>query len=184
MLKFTTSLVALVTLLLLNGCALMQQGSSGQQSMIDNAESTLQALLSQNPAARAINDKAIAVLVFPNVLKAGFIYGGATGNGVLFRNGSPDGIYNTSAVSYGLQAGAQDYSYALFFVNQQGLDYLKKSGGLELGAGPSIAIVDEGFAKSFSTATLTKDIYAFAFNQKGLMAGLGITGSKITRISQ
>jgi lipid-binding SYLF domain-containing protein len=62
------------------------------------------------------------------------------------------------------------------------LSYLDKSGGWELGSGPSLVIVDEGFAESFSTATLTQDVYPCIFNQKGLMAGLSIQGSKISRI--
>jgi lipid-binding SYLF domain-containing protein len=82
-----------------------------------------------------------------------------------------------------LQAGIQDYGYALFFMNEHALAYLNKSGGFELGAGPSVVVADEGFAKNYTTTTLTQDVYAFVFNQKGIMAGLGITGSKITRIS-
>jgi len=54
------------------------------------------------------------------------------------------------------------------------LTYLNKSGDWELGTGPSIVLVDTGMAKSFSTATLQKDVYAFFFNQKGLMAGLAV----------
>jgi len=63
------------------------------------------------------------------------------------------------------------------------LAYLNKSGGWELGTGPSIVVVDTGMAKSLTTTTLRKDIYAFFFSQRGLMAGLGLQGSKITRIT-
>ena len=62
------------------------------------------------------------------------------------------------------------------------LDYLAKSDGWEIGSGPSLVVVDEGFAKSMTSTTLTQDVYAFIFDQKGLMAGIGIQGSKITRI--
>jgi lipid-binding SYLF domain-containing protein len=117
------------------------------------------------------------------VIKGGFLYGGQTGNGVLFQGGVT-GFYNTSAVSYGLQAGLQNYGYALFFMNQGALSYLNKSAGLELGVGPSVVVADAGFAKSYTSTTLTQDVYAFVFDQKGIMAGLGITGSKITRLAQ
>jgi len=62
------------------------------------------------------------------------------------------------------------------------LRYLDESKGWEIGSGPSLVIVDEGMAKSMSTTTITQDVYAFIFDQKGLMGGLGIQGSKITRI--
>jgi lipid-binding SYLF domain-containing protein len=94
------------------------------------------------------------------------------------------GYYSTVAASYGLQAGAQSFGYALFFITDKALDYLKKSEGWEIGVGPSIVIVDEGIAKSLTTTTAKSDIYAFFFDQKGLMAGLGLQGSKITRIEK
>jgi lipid-binding SYLF domain-containing protein len=76
----------------------------------------------------------------------------------------------------------EKFGYALFFINGNALAYLKKSKGWSLGGGPSLVIVDKGFAKSFSTTTARKDVYAIVFNQKGLMDGIGIEGSKITRI--
>ena len=87
------------------------------------------------------------------------------------------------AASYGLQAGVESFGYALFFVTDAGLTYLDKSEGWEIGVGPTLTVVDAGFAKSFSTTTLKEDIYAFFFDQKGLMAGLSLEGSKITRIT-
>jgi len=50
--------------------------------------------------------------------------------------------------------------------------------------GPSVVLVDQGLAKSMTTTTLTADVYAFIWGQKGLMAGLGIQGSKITKIDK
>jgi len=54
----------------------------------------------------------------------------------------------------------------------------------EIGVGPSIVVVDAGVGKSLTTTTITQDVYAFIFSQKGLMAGVGIQGSKITKISK
>jgi len=68
-------------------------------------------------------------------------------------------------------------------MNDGALGYLDSSPGFELGVGPSL-VVDAGVAKSISSTTITQDVYAFIFDQKGLMAGLGIQGSKITRISK
>ena len=69
-------------------------------------------------------------------------------------------------------------------MNDGALKYLDKSEGFEIGVGPSIVVVDEGMGKSITSTTLTQDVYAFIFDQKGLMAGLGIQGSKITKISK
>jgi lipid-binding SYLF domain-containing protein len=81
-----------------------------------------------------------------------------------------------------VQAGVQWFGFALFFMNQQAIDQLNTTRGWEIGSGPSLVIVDEGFAKSFTSNTLTSDVYAYIFNQKGLMGGIGLQGSKITRI--
>ena len=86
------------------------------------------------------------------------------------------------AVTFGFQAGVQTFSYALFFITDSALAYLSKSNGWAIGTGPSVVVVDEGFAKTLNTTTLSQDVYAMPFGQKGLMAGLGLEGSKITQI--
>jgi len=148
-----------------------------------DVDAALKHLYSRNPTAKALSKKAKAILVFPDVLKAGLILGAQYGTGALRQGGKTVGYYNTVAASYGLQAGAQSFGYALFFMSDSGLDYLKKSSGWEIGVGPSIVVVDEGLAKSLTTTTAKDDIYAFFFDQKGLMAGLGLQGSKITKIT-
>lgn len=64
------------------------------------------------------------------------------------------------------------------------LGYLDKSGGFELGTGPSIAVMDKGAATGISTTSAQSDAYAFFFDQKGLMAGIGLQGTKITKINK
>ena len=147
-----------------------------------DARRALDSLTATNSAARELRQKAVAVLVFPRMIKAGFLFGGQIGDGALFEGGKLAGYYNSVAASYGLQAGGQTFGYALFFMNRGALDYLKKSSGWEIGSGPSVVVWDQGMGKSFSSTTITQDVYAFIFNQKGLMAGIGIQGSKITRI--
>jgi lipid-binding SYLF domain-containing protein len=126
--------------------------------------------------------KAYAILVFPEIVKAGALVGGLTGEGAMFQGAGVKGFYRLSAVSYGLQLGAQKYGYALFFMNEAALSYLSKSGGWSVGTGPSFVIVDEGFARSMTTTTLTHDVYAMPFSQRGLMAGGGIEGARIRQI--
>jgi lipid-binding SYLF domain-containing protein len=149
-----------------------------------DANAALKQLYLDTPAAKMIGDKAKAVLVFPNIVKAGFIVGAHYGEGVLLVNGKLVAHYNSVAASYGLQAGVQSFGYAMFLMTDKALQYLDKSDGWELGVGPSIVVVDLGKAKSLTTTTLKDDVYAFIFDQKGLMAGLGLQGSKITKLDK
>ena len=132
--------------------------------------------------ARFFARHAKAVLVFPSVLKAGFIFGGETGNGVLFVHGAPEAYYNMTGGSWGLQLGGQDFSYALYFMTDSGLGYLHRSEGFSAGTGPSIVVVNAGAGTEADTTTASQDVYAFPFNQKGLMADLTLQGTKITEI--
>jgi lipid-binding SYLF domain-containing protein len=150
--------------------------------LVSNSRHALQQLVAQNPAAAKAKSKALAILVFPDVVKAGFIFGAQGGEGILFIHSRPSGRYRTVAASYGLQAGVQKYGYALFLMNQKAVDWVNNTRGWEIGTGPSVVIVDKGMARSFTTDTLHSGIYAFTFDQQGLMAGLGLQGSKIMRI--
>ena len=149
-----------------------------------NAANALQKLYAKSSAAKAMSEKAKAILVFPGITKAGFIVGGQYGEGVLIKEGKPIAYYNTVSASYGLQAGIQKYGYVLFFMTDSAQEYLDRSDGWELGVGPSIVVVDVGAATGLSTTTAKSDIYAFFFDQKGLMAGLGLQGTKVTKISK
>ncbi|HAR97117.1 MAG TPA: twin-arginine translocation pathway signal protein [Deltaproteobacteria bacterium] len=149
-----------------------------------DAQQALQKLYNTSSGARAIGEKAVSVLVFPGIVKGGFIVGGLYGEGALIKNGYTVAYYNTVAASYGLQAGLQKYGYALFFMTDGADGYLNRSDGWELGIGPNITVIDVGAAKNLSTTTMKSDIYAFFFDQKGLMGGLGIQGTKVTKISK
>ncbi|MDQ1760076.1 MULTISPECIES: lipid-binding SYLF domain-containing protein [Achromobacter] len=145
------------------------------------AQSALDRLYQQEPKTRVLGNKAVGVLVFPRILKGGLLVGAETGDGALIRRGKVQAYYNISAVSFGLQAGAQEFSYALFFMNEPAMRYLDQSDGWSLGAGPSLVVVDDSYAASITTTTLSQDVYAVPFGGQGLMAGMGLEGSKITR---
>lgn len=148
-----------------------------------DARASLADLYKHTPGAKALADKAVAVLVFPSIVKGGFIIAGQFGDGALRKNGKTVAYYRSLAASYGFQAGIQAYGYVLFFMDEASVQYLDNSAGFELGTGPSLVVLDTGFGKNFSTTTLQKGIYAFIFDQKGLMGGVGIQGSKITKIN-
>ncbi|MCK7497556.1 MAG: lipid-binding SYLF domain-containing protein [Comamonadaceae bacterium] len=149
-----------------------------------DAAQALQLLYNSNPAAKTIGQKATAILMFPNVVKAGLVFGGSYGEGVLRKGNKLVGYYNSVSASWGWQAGAQSYSYVVFLMNNKAMRYLDKSEGWEIGVGPTVVVVDAGMAKNLSSSTLKDDAYAFIFDQKGLMASLSIEGTKITPIKR
>ena len=148
-----------------------------------DSRAALNDLCRHNPAARRLRASAKGIIVFPNITKGGLMVGGMAGNGSLIRNdGTIRDFYQTAGASYGLQAGIQKFGYALFLMDNSAFANLNRSDGWELGSSPSLVVVDHGMAASLSTTTLNKSTYAFFFNQRGLMGGLGLQGSKITRI--
>jgi lipid-binding SYLF domain-containing protein len=177
-----------IALVLLAGLAVLTNvrdaGAATKQELDRDGQSALKTLCAKNKTAAMLNGKARAVLVFPNMVKAGFMFGGQLGEGVLLKGGKPAGYYNSVGASYGLQAGAQKFGYALFFMDDGALKYLDSSEGFEVGVGPSFVVVDEGMGKSITSTTATQDVYAFIFSQKGLMGGLGLQGTKITQITK
>lgn len=140
-------------------------------------------LYAVRPESRAWAKTAKAIMVFPRITKAGvLLVGGQSGEGVMFVKNQPIAFYRISAGSFGPQLGAQKFSYAMFMMTQKAVDYAKESEGWSFGSGPSVALIDEGAAKNLNTTTMRKDIYAVAWGQEGLMAGLDLEGSKISKI--
>lgn len=183
-------LVAYLVLVLssmLTGCQSTggsQADSHANAAQIDReVNAALNKLYQNTPSARTLAAKAKGILVFPNIVKAGFIGGAEYGKGAMRKGGRTTGYYNIVAGSYGLQAGVQSFGYAMFFMNDAAIASLNSAKGLEVGVGPNIVVLDEGMAKKATTTTLRDDVYAFVFGQQGLMAGLGVQGSKITRIN-
>ncbi len=157
--------------------------AQGRGALEADAKRAYARLVANVPTAKALSKAAVAALVFPKITKAGFVVGGQYGEGVLLQRGKAAGYYSTAGASYGLQAGAQQFGYALFFMNDQALNALTQANGFEVGVGPSVVVVDEGMAKSATSITMKDDVYAFIFGQRGLMAGVGLQGNKITRLA-
>jgi len=163
--------------------AAAEKGESAAKIAAD-ARAALNNLYATAPAAKALGAQAKAILVFPSITKAGLGVAGQYGEGALLKGGTPVAYYSTAGASFGLQIGAQRYGYAMFFMNDNAVQALDKAEGFEVGVGPSVVVADEGFAKSTTTTNIKDDIYAFIFSQKGLMAGLGLQGNKITKINR
>lgn len=181
--RFFLSIV-LAAVSLASASLLNTAGAATAEDLNADSRQALQALYKTHPFAETISQKAKAVLVFPNIVKAGLVFGGSYGEGVLMQGTKVEDYYNTVSGSWGLQAGAQSYGYAVFLMTDKALKYLADSKGWEIGVGPTVVVVDEGVAKNLSSSTLKDDAYAFIFDQQGLMAGISIEGSKISKIKR
>jgi len=177
-------LVTAITAFALLGFCSNYANAATAEDLNRDANQALDSLYASNPLAADISKKAKAVLVFPNIVKAGLIFGAGYGEGVLMERSKIAGYYNSFTGSWGLQAGAQSYGYAVFLMTDNALQYLNKSHGWEIGVGPTVVIVNEGVAKNLSSSTLRDDAYAFIFGQQGLMAGVSLEGTKISHITR
>jgi lipid-binding SYLF domain-containing protein len=166
------------------GAVLAQdEGKTEAAKLASESQAALEMLTSSVPLAAQLKKTAVAILVFPSITKAGLGIGGQYGEGTLLQKGTAVAYYKNTGASFGLQAGGQKYGYAMFFTSPKAVTELDNANGFEVGVGPSVVVVDEGMGKSTTTNTLKDDVYAFIFSQKGLMAGLGIQGNKIKKIT-
>ncbi|NVO06658.1 MAG: lipid-binding SYLF domain-containing protein [Rhodoferax sp.] len=161
--------------------ALQAQAATADDLNLDAAQ-TLQSLYKAHPESELLGKNARAVLVFPKIIKAGLVFGGSYGEGVMTRDGRTAGYYNSVSASWGWQAGAESYGYVVFLMNEKAVQYLDKTKGWEIGVGPSVVVVNEGIAKNVSSSTIKDDAYAYIIDQQGLMASLSIEGTKISPI--
>jgi len=191
MIAWRVAVVALATCALtsLNACGVGGFGVTDLRKDIAraglsvDASVTVNRLTASQPESANIIDNAQALLIFPQIIKGGLGVGVASGKGVWQEDGKNQGYYQSTAASYGLQAGLQKHGYALFLMDDAAIRSLNASDGWELGSAPNLVVIDKGAAGSLSTTTLNKGTYAVFFNQKGLMAGLGLQGTKVTRLS-
>jgi lipid-binding SYLF domain-containing protein len=185
MIKLTKSLLTILLAAALACMSLTHNANAATADEINSdSQQALQRLYKIHPFAETISQKAKAILIFPKIIKAGLVLGGSYGEGELKEGAKVHGYYNSVSASWGLQAGAQDYGYVVFLMSDKAVKYVHDTHGWEIGVGPTVVVVDEGVAKNLSSSTLKDDAYAFIFSQEGLMAGISIEGTKITRIKR
>jgi lipid-binding SYLF domain-containing protein len=180
--NFLALMLAMAVIVLLS--AAHHADAATAEDLDKDSRQALQALYKTQPFAESLARTAKAILVFPNMVKAGLVFGGSYGEGALLKGSTVVDYYNSVTGSWGLQIGAQSYGYAVFLMTDEAVRYIEETNGLEIGVGPTVVLVDEGLAKNLSTSTLKDDAYAFIFSQQGLMAGISIEGTKISRINR
>ena len=147
-----------------------------------SVDATLERFNKEIPVADSFIKKAKGVLIFPQVIKAGFGIGGEYGEGALRIGGKTVEYYSTMAASIGFQLGAQTKSIILVFTKQDALKAFRNSDGWKAGVDGSVALISLGMGDSLDTTNVNDPIVAFVFGQKGLMYNLTLEGSKLNKL--
>ena len=178
-----TPWLALLTMLAIVSAAPRSEAASAAE--IDVAvDATLHHFFLRVGGARELANKAVGILVFPSVVKAGMGIGGEYGEGALLIRARTAGYYNTIAASIGFQLGVQERSVIIMFMTPEALDRFKWKDGWQVGVDGSVAIITLGIGGSIDTNKITSPVIGFILDPKGLMYNLTLEGSKISRISR
>jgi len=177
------------TMLLLLTCCIsmltIEPAQAASKTEINaKVKATLSTFYGQVKSGRELVRKAAAILVFPEVFKAGFGIGGEYGEGAMLEHGKTTGYYNTAAASIGFQVGAQMKSQIIMFMTRDALRRFKSSDGWKAGVDGSVALITVGVGGEIDSNTVKDPIIGFIFSNKGLMYNLTFEGSKITRINK
>lgn len=159
------------------------QNMSKRQSIDASVDGTLSRLYQTVKGSHELLAKSRGVLVFPEVLQAGFIVGAQYGEGALRVGGATVGYYSTASGSFGLQAGAQSKALIFAFMTQDALDKFRATDGWAAGADASVALVTVGANGVIDTNTATHPVEAFVLTNAGLMADVSLAGTKVTRLN-
>ena len=163
------------------GCSVKNANNAGNK-IISNADEALESLFSIAPESYSIYEKSAGTLIMPKITKAGFVFGGSYGEGVLKIGGAPVDFYSVAAASYGYQIGALQYSHVIFFMTEDALKTFRVTDGWEIGADAEVFFRKTGASLGITNNTLTKPIYAIVFGQRGVIAGASLEGAKYSRL--
>ena len=170
-------------------CAVLPRAGAGQTNLshleeLDSRASTaIQFMRNVVPESDDLMELSVGMLMMPLVTKAALGLGGAFGEGVLRVDGETVGYYSSLQFNYGLQISAQQYSTALFFMNQGALERFRSSYGWKFGAEMKYLIVDDTEIHRVDTLTRRIDVAGLIFGAAGLHIGASLEGTKYTPIT-
>jgi len=183
MIRRTTSKLALCFTLLTLFVSPLGNAAS-KQEINARVKETMESFYSHSLAGKQLAKQAAGILVFPKVIKAGFLFGGEYGEGALMVNRKIVDYYATAGASFGFQAGAQFMSQIVLFMDKESLEKFRQSEGWKVGVDGSVAIAETGTGTDIDTQTAKQKIIGFVFSNKGLMFNLSLEGSKFTKIER
>jgi lipid-binding SYLF domain-containing protein len=181
---FVAALAALVVLA--SGCTTSGPSTgdpAARRKAIDaSVDSALSTLYQQVPDSRDLVGRAAGVLVFPNVMEAGFVVGASRGQGALRVGGKTVSYHATTSGSLGFQAGAQSTAVFLLFMTKDALQRFERSSGWTVGADASVTLINVGATAQVTTATAQQPVVGYVLSNRGLMAGVSLDGARITQL--
>lgn len=183
--KILTATVLAASLLMVGALAAPPHANATSAKEIENeTDKTLRSFVAQIDGARELANKAVGILVFPSVIKAGFGLGGEYGEGMLIVDQRPAGYYDLIGASFGFQLGVQERSVIIMFMTKEALDQFYRLSGWKVGVDGSIAIITVGVGGSIDSDKVTQPVIGFILDPKGLMYNLTLEGSKISKINR
>lgn len=173
-------------LLVLAGCTVTsptgQNPETRRQNINAGVDHALSELYRQVPGSQEMVANSRGTLVFPAVLSAGFVFGASHGEGAMREGGRTTGFYRQTGGSWGLQVGAQSQAVFILFMTQEALDNFNSSSGWTAGANATVAMVTVGATAQATTSTVQQPVVGYVLSNAGLMAGLTLDGTRITRL--
>lgn len=186
MLKTRLVPAILSALLVVTGCTVTSPGGQNpdtrRQNINAGVDNALAELYRQVPGSKEMVNNARGVLVFPAVISAGFVFGASSGEGAMRQGGRTTGFYRQTGGSWGLQAGAQSQAVYLLFMTKEALDSFNASRGWTAGANASVTMLSAGANAQATTNTIQQPVVGYVLSNGGLMAGLTLDGTRITRL--
>lgn len=185
---FRTRLVPAILsmLLVVTGCTVTSPGGQDPELRRKNinagVDNALAELYRQVPGSREMVSNARGVLVFPAVISAGFVFGASRGEGAMRQGGRTTGFYRQTGGSWGLQAGAQSQAVFILFMTKEAFDSFNNSSGWTAGANASVTMLSAGANAQANTSTVQQPVVGYVLSNGGLMAGLTLDGTRITRL--
>jgi len=176
-----------LAVLLVAGCSTTGSGSGDpatrRAALNSSADVALTNLFRQANGSEELVNTAKGVLIFPSVLEAGLVFGASRGEGVLRKGGETASFHRTTSGSWGLQAGAQSTAVFVLFMTEDALNRFETSDGWSVGADATVTLVSVGANAQITTETAQQPVIGFVLSNSGLMAGLTLNGTRVSRLN-
>lgn len=181
--KFTGAFYLSVFTMLVFSFSLVAMVHADTAKDIDaSADKVMVRFYKQVKDAKATVKKAKALLIMPNVVKAGLLVGGEYGRGALRIDGKTVDYYNVVSGSFGAQIGAEAKDWVIAFMTDAALAKFRESKGWEAGVDGNVALITTGGGDSGTSRNAKGDIIGYVFDVKGLFADVSFKGAKFSKL--
>lgn len=169
--KKLKTITALFVLLVTSG---IYAQNTDDQKIIDDAMEAKARLLEKDAGLEKFFDNSEGYAIFPNVGEGGFILGAASGNGVVYENGTAVGMTNLKKVDIGFQIGGQALAEVIFFETEAALNEFK-TGEYTVSGEVSATALKEGVSENLN---YSDGVIVVVMPKEGLMADVSVGGQR------